>query len=387
MAMRLGTEARSVTAIDEFLLQIETWQPDIICLDLVMPGMDGIEVLRLLGERHFRPQVIITSGVESRILQAAERSAQAHGVKLVGTLPKPYTTRELRQVLARATGQTAPDTEQAPRLMAAVREVSVDDLQQALAQCELKLAYQPKVSCRNGEVVGFEALARWHHPVLGHISPDVFIALAERNGLIDALTLQVTDQALTWLAGFTQYWTGHETAQEYLANAQISLNVSALSLGNEMLFARIVERCHELGVAPQRVILEVTETSAMQDGTTALDNLTRLRLQGFHLSIDDFGTGYSSMVQLVRLPFSELKIDKNFVMTAATSEESQAVIRFMVNLGRSLGLTTTAEGVEDESAFSFLKRVGCDRVQGYWISRPLAPDAVIPWCLAQGRLD
>lgn len=385
MATRQGIEARSVTAIDEFLLEIERWQPNIICLDLVMPGMDGIEVLRLLGERRLRPQVIITSGVESRVLQAAERSAKAHGVNLIGTLPKPYTVRELRQILARATGQMAPGAEHNPRHAAAAREVSADDLQQALAQCELKLAYQPKVSCQTGDVVGFEALARWQHPELGHISPDVFIALAERHGLIDALTRQVTDQALTWLAGLTQQWSGSEASRQRLAKTQISLNVSALSLSNEMLFARIAERCHALGVAPQRVILEVTETSAMQDATTALDNLTRLRLQGFHLSIDDFGTGYSSMVQLVKLPFSELKIDKSFVMTAAGSDESQAVIRFMVDLGRSLGLTTTAEGVEDEVALSFLKHLGCDRAQGYWISRPLAPDAVIPWCLARDK--
>ena len=386
MVTRHGLEACSVTTVGEFLRLLEEWHPDILCLDLMMPGMDGIEVIRLLGDSHLSTQLIITSGVESRILHAAERSALAHGINLLGVLAKPYAPGELRQLLARATesaGAVCPSLRSEPPAAAASAAepfpLTADDLRRALERGEIGLAFQPKLDCRSGRLVGFEALARWQHPVHGAIGPDVFVVLAERCGLVDLLTCEITDQALLWLSGLPRRWDGSEKMRSQLAQARLSLNVSALSLGNAALFLRIAEHCRSLGVAPQRVVLEVTETSAMQDATTALDNLTRLRLQGFHLSIDDFGTGYSSMVQLVKLPFSELKIDKSFVMTAATSEESRAIIRSVVDLGRSLGMTTTAEGVEDEFALRYLKELGCDHMQGYLLSRPLAPDAVIPW--------
>lgn len=377
-----GFEARHVTHVDEFFRLMKEWAPDVVSLDLIMPGMDGIEVIRSLGARHLRSQIIITSGVDQRVLDAAERSARAHGLNIVGSLAKPFSARDLRQLLHKAT-QCLDTQGSAPVDLRgqASHALSAGDLRRALLRHEIKLAYQPKVHCSTGVLIGFEALARWPHPELGHVSPELFVTLAERHGLIDELSCYITDQALTWLAQLPLGTDSGSLERQYLELAQLSLNVSALSLSNEALFDSIALRCRQLGIAPQRIILELTETSAMQDPTTALDNLTRLRLQGFHLSIDDFGTGYSSMVQLVKLPFSEIKIDKSFVMTAAVSEESRAIMRSVVDLGRSLGLTSTAEGVEDEFALNYLRELGCDNVQGYFVSRPLAPDAVLPWFL------
>src|SRR5690606_7193943 len=133
------------------------------------------------------------------------------------------------------------------------------------------------------------------------------------------------------------------------------------------------------GLTPEHLVLELTETSAMQDPVASLDMLTRLRMKGFQLSIDDFGTGYSSMVQLVRLPFSEIKLDKSFVMTARKSQESRTVIKSIVDLGKSLGLKSTAEGIEDDETLSYLREIGCDAAQGYLIARPLAAEQAIRW--------
>jgi len=144
-----------------------------------------------------------------------------------------------------------------------------------------------------------------------------------------------------------------------------------------------VDYCGKWSIDPQRVILEVTESAAMDDPTTALDVLTRLCMKGFRLSIDDFGTGYSSMVQLARIPFLELKIDKSFVMSATKSSESRTIIKAIVGLGQALELKVVAEGVEDQQTLDFLKSLDCDLAQGYFISRPMPSDKVTEWIAAR----
>ncbi|SEL03609.1 EAL domain-containing protein [Halomonas daqiaonensis] len=373
-----GFEARHLISPSAFFEEATRWHPDILALDLIMPEMDGVEVMAELARRGCRARLIITSGVGSRVLDAAARSAREHGLDIVGVIAKPFSASALRELLHKAIekGGTTDDSvsERYPS-----REASVEDLEEALTLGHIRLAYQPKVRCHTGTIVGFEALARWHHPQLGFIPPDIFIPLAEDHGLIDRLTLQVTEQSLDWLADISSNDTARRVGQHVLQDTLLSLNISARSLENGELFDTILQHCRDRGIAPQRIVLELTETSAMQDATTSLDTLTRLRLQGFQLSIDDFGTGYSSMVQLVRLPFSELKVDKRFVMTANDSEESRAVIRSVVELGRSLGLNTTAEGVEDQETLDYLDELKCDLAQGYLISRPLPPEKVLDW--------
>ncbi|MCL7942068.1 EAL domain-containing protein [Halomonas sp. ATCH28] len=374
-----GFDARHITSPAIFFEQVTTWQPDILAIDLIMPEMDGVEVMAELARRGCQPRLIITSGVGSRVLDAAARSAREHGLDIVGVIAKPFSASSLRELLHKAMERGEVTAEDSPGERYLPQEASVEDLKQALTLDQIHLAYQPKVRCRTGTLVGFEALARWQHPQLGFIPPDVFIPLAETHGLIDRLTLQVIEKALDWLAEISSEATVRRVGQHVLQDILLSLNISARSLGNVALFDAILQRCRERDIAPQRIVLELTETGAMQDATTSLATLTRLRLQGFQLSIDDFGTGYSSMVQLVRLPFTEIKIDKRFVMTANDSEESRAVIRSVVELGRSLGLNTTAEGVEDGETLNYLNDLQCDLAQGYLIARPLPPDEVPDW--------
>ncbi|HSP01151.1 MAG TPA: EAL domain-containing protein, partial [Thioalkalivibrio sp.] len=163
------------------------------------------------------------------------------------------------------------------------------------------------------------------------------------------------------------------------SDLSLSVNISARTLNDLGLIDRLVERCQRLQIHPASLIFELTETSAMDDPITSLDLLTRLRMKGFHLSIDDFGTGFSSMVQLVRLPFSEIKVDKSFVMTAMESRESRTVIRSIVELGHGLGLRCTAEGVETQEALEYVTEVGCDLAQGYHIARPMPGEDALAW--------
>jgi EAL domain-containing protein (putative c-di-GMP-specific phosphodiesterase class I)/GGDEF domain-containing protein/ActR/RegA family two-component response regulator len=375
----------------DFFRSLEDWKPGIIALDLVMPEMDGVEIMAELGRRHCEAWIIITSGVGGRVLDAAGRTAAERGLSIAGILPKPFAPAALRELLAKSRAGTALERPHGPVVPQAGRapagELTPHDLEQAIANHELYVCYQPKVSCRTGTLSGFEALARWQHPVRGTITPDAFVSLAESNGLIDALTIEVMTQAMQWYRGFraklrqlTNLHSGFPDADKLT----LSINISAISLSSAQVFDRLTMMCREYEVAPENLILELTETSAMEDPNRALELLTRLRLRGFRLSIDDFGTGYSSMVQLVKLPFSEIKVDKSFVITARESEESRAVIKSVVSLGMSLGLIITAEGIEDEETQTFLRNIGCTLAQGYLFARPLNGEQVLPWLASRG---
>jgi EAL domain-containing protein (putative c-di-GMP-specific phosphodiesterase class I)/FixJ family two-component response regulator len=382
-----GFDARAESDPGAFFQLLNDWSPTHIALDLVMPEMDGVEVLLELAKRKCKAKIIITSGVGGRVLQAARRSADEHGLNIVGVLTKPFLVSALRSLLLPAPETLsaeamerarADDREQTAELF----EVSEPELKRALASRELHLVYQPKIECKSGRLSGFEALARWSHPRHGLIMPDRFIPFAERSGLIDALTAQVLDQALEWLVSQLPDLAAAGSTRVSPAPAldiSMSINLSAKTLKDSTFVDRATARCHECSIKPTRMIFELTETSAMEDPVASLALLTRMRMKGFHLSIDDFGTGYSSMLQLVRMPFSEIKVDKSFVTTAIQSKESRTVVRSIVDLGRSLGIQVVAEGVEDAETLEYLRQIGCDLAQGYFIGAPMQSDAIARW--------
>jgi diguanylate cyclase (GGDEF)-like protein/hemerythrin-like metal-binding protein len=385
IAETAGFEAMSTTKPEEFFRLLDEWKPSHVALDLVMPEMDGVQVMAQLAARGCRAGIIITSGVGSRVLDAAGRSAVEHGLSIVGTLSKPFAPATLRALLSNS-GAIAETSTGIHELVPPTRtdaELGASDLQQALDRKELFLVYQPQVDCRSGQVTGFEALARWRHPRLGVVMPDRFIPIAETSGLIDAITDRVLELGLSWLAAaFPRRSGGSDPSDSSPAedpDLTLSINMSAASLGDRDFVEDALRACAQHDMEPERVILELTETSAMRDPVATLDQLTRLRMKGFQLSIDDFGTGFSSMLQLARLPFSELKIDKSFVMMAMHSIESRAVVRSVVELGRSFGLRTVAEGVEDGATLEYLRGLGCEVAQGYYIARPMAEDDVAEW--------
>jgi EAL domain-containing protein (putative c-di-GMP-specific phosphodiesterase class I) len=368
IAESLGFEAAFVTDAEEFFLKLAQMIPDIITVDLVMPGLDGVEIMRLLAERKCRAKIVISSGMGTRVLDAAQRSAQEHGLSIAGVISKPISREDLRALIGKGSEPDQPLSAKNESERGSEFEITKQDLQSALDRHEFVLAYQPKIECKSGALAGLEALARWQHPDKGIIMPDSFIPVAEETGLIDALTAQVFDQSLEW---FSNAFPEH--------NLHLSLNLSAKSLVDIQLADHLATLCQRFQIAPERIVLELTESSAMVDPILSLDLMTRIRMKGFQLSIDDFGTGYSSMVQLVRLPFSEIKVDKSFVMLAKQTKESLNVIKSIVDLGHSLGLRVTAEGVDDPSTLSYINSLGCDLAQGYFIARPMWGDAVRSW--------
>ncbi len=359
-----GFEVATAAGFDAFWTALHAFAPTHVTLDLSMPEVDGIVVLQRLAKDGYDGTVIVCSGLDRRVLEAAQRSALEHGLEGVGLLPKPFLPADLRALL------DAP-VERRARGRSGATSIGESALRAVLAERRLEVAYQPKVDCATGEVVGFEALARWNEPGVGPVPPDVFVPMAERLGLVDALTEQVLNEALAWFA-----------RAEAGARTHLAVNLSARSLDDVALADRIERACAAHGVAPQRVVLELTETASSSDPIAAHDVLTRFRIKGLALSIDDFGTGHSTLVQLARRPFSELKIDRQFVADAATSRESRVIVRAMLGLAHGLGLVATAEGVEDAATLAFLAEVGCDRAQGYHIGRPMAADALPAWASA-----
>jgi len=360
MARREEFEARFTCDPNRFLELVDGWLPDAVAIDLVMPEVDGVEVLRRLAKKRSSVGIILTSGVAHRVLDAARRSAHEHGLNILGVLPKPFRQADLSELLLACRMSDRGPAPAADERITDDWRVNESVLSQALEQRQFLPYYQPKLRCDDHSLAGFEMLARWQHPRHGLIPPVRFIDLAEATGQIVELSELVIDRALDWFA----------MLRGRIPPLHLSVNLSARLLEHASMLDRVLQRCHELGVAPASLVLELTETSAMSDPTGSLELLTRLRMRGFQLSIDDFGTGYSSMVQLVRLPFSEMKVDKSFVQAARESQEARSVVESVIGLGRSLGLQTVAEGVEDEWTLDYVCSLNCDLVQGYLLGRP-----------------
>jgi EAL domain-containing protein (putative c-di-GMP-specific phosphodiesterase class I) len=250
-------------------------------------------------------------------------------------------------------------------------------LQLAVERGELTLDYQPKLSLASGSIGGVEALARWEDARFGSVPPAQFIPLAERAGVIDALTESVLRRALRqWVVWHDQGFT-----------LNIAVNISATTLRDVEFPDFLQHLCLLDGVPCEQITVELTE-GATQHVLRLLDTLTRFRLKGMGVALDDFGTGYSSLLQLRQLPFTELKIDQCFVADAAREEDSRLIVKSVIDLAHALGLTAVAEGVEDAETLALLADLGCDQVQGYYVARPMAPGSLVPWMLeTRGRWD
>lgn len=329
--------------------------PDLVLLDLQMPDSDGVELLRFLADEKCTARIVLMSGFDTRLLDLAHTLGAELKLNMGDSVRKPFHVVALRKLLGDFKSRDfKPDAA---------------SLSQALADDQLALYYQPIVRLNDGGTVGFEGLVRWNHPEYGLIMPDRFIGLAEREGLIHALTDRVVDLGVRQLG----VWRSEGL------DASISLNLSVANIVDARLPDYMFQLCAHHGVAPTQICLELTETVAMANPVQMLEILSRLRLKGFQLAIDDFGTGYSSLLQLYRLPFSKLKVDQSFVRKMAQSEEANLIVGAIVGLARSLNLSAIAEGVENEDIRQRLLAHGCEIGQGYHFGRPMPASQVLDW--------
>ena len=336
---------------------------DIVITDLEMPGMDGMEFIRHVGEADLPVAMILASVHDRSLLASVGIMTEAFGISLLGTLEKPVTAEKLATLIG---FYKAPET---PRPKPTTLSFSEADIFAALAARVFEPLFQPKVELATGRVTGAEALARWYHPERGIVSPNAFIPTLEANRRIDELTWIMLEKS----AAACRDWraAGLETT--------VSVNLSLASLTNVGLADRITALVLAQELQPRHVVLEVTETIAMTDVAHALENLARLRIKGFGLSIDDYGTGYSSLQQLSRIPFTELKIDQSFVMSATEQQSCRVILESSLDIAKKLGLTAVAEGVENRADWQLLKSLGCDAAQGYFIAKPMPAGKLAEW--------
>jgi EAL domain-containing protein (putative c-di-GMP-specific phosphodiesterase class I) len=237
------------------------------------------------------------------------------------------------------------------------RRQIANELRHALARDEFRLLYQPQRSLRTHQISGYEALLRWKHPRLGHISPMEFIPIAEQTGEI----LRIGEWVLRAACREAASWTSQD---------KVAVNLSPVQLLQPDLPEMVTSILLETGLAPRRLELEITETALITEKARALHSLRRIKALGVSVAMDDFGTGYSSLDTLHSFPFDKIKIDKSFLLQSGESPQAQAIIRAVLALGRSLGIPVLAEGVETLDQLKLLVDEGCDEAQGYLFGRP-----------------
>jgi len=245
----------------------------------------------------------------------------------------------------------------------------ISDLRLAIEQEQLILYYQPKAEITSGAVSQVEALIRWKHPQQGLVPPDRFIPLAEQTGLIRSISRWALNEAIRQCRAWKQ--DGIEL--------HVAVNLSMRDLQDVQLPRMIAGLLETWNVSPAWLEVEITETAIAADMESALKTLSELRQMGVRIAVDDFGTGYSSLAHLRRLPLDTLKIDKSFVQGLTTDESDAAIVRATIELGHNLGLTVVAEGVEEQATWDALVALGCDLIQGYYLSRPVPAAELKRW--------
>jgi diguanylate cyclase (GGDEF)-like protein len=323
------------------------------------------------------------SHVAGKILDAFKRPLQSEGLTLqvgasIGIACYPTHGRDVTTLLQHADAAMFAakenrngyevysgdgDTQSTERVMLA------SDLRNAVESGEFLLEYQPVVDVRTQRVVGVEALSRWMHDQRGAVSPTEFIPIAEQIGVIKPLTMRLLGQAL-------DEWGAWEAAG---AGLVLAVNVSARHLMSRDFVEEIEDLLRASEITPSSLKLEITETTIMADPRHAEYVVRALSALGIRIAIDDFGTGYSSLAYLKGLSVDEVKIDRSFVIDMCDSDSSAVIVRSMVQLAHNLGLRVVAEGVEDLRTMRVLGELGCDMAQGYYVSRPLPADRVLPW--------
>ena len=336
----------------------------VIMLNLDMLAAGKSNLLEKLKIVNFTGAVILVSKTGERRVQSTAARSSPYGLNISGHLQRPVQQEKLQRILQDFSTQRRLAISGGSQ-----HRYTAESLMRAIKAGELCNVYQPKILLSTGELVGVEALVRWQHPDDGLVLPGQFITLAEENNLIDDIARQVVRNALQ----DNRHW------KDFGGEITIAVNISMYNLNTREFISYLENELSISGVKPQNLILEITETKLIQDYPLVLDMLTRLRLRRVNLSIDHFGKAKSSLAQLRDIPFNELKIDRGFIHEAHDNAELHDVVDESMQLARDLGITSVAEGVEDEADWNYLGNSGCDLAQGFFIGKPMKASELGEW--------
>jgi EAL domain-containing protein (putative c-di-GMP-specific phosphodiesterase class I)/CheY-like chemotaxis protein len=338
--------------------------PEAMVIDLEMPVMDGVELIQQMRLLALQIPFVVASTREATLVQSVETMARLQGLPVVRGLCKPLSEAALREALG-LVGQirraAAPGGSDAPIDPAA--------LAHAIASGAIVPYYQPKIDACTGVIRGVEVLARWLDPALGNPVPDRFIAAAEAEGQIHALTLAIARQAFKQAA----HWNARGLV------LSLAVNLSPKLLAHAALVDELAALAQQHGLPAQQVVFEITEGSVVAAPGVSLGTLARLRMKGFGLSIDDYGTGFSSLQRLARVPWTELKIDRSFVDGAHRHAHQRAILQSAIEMASRLQLVSVAEGVETLEDWRLLQSFGCTVGQGWLFGRAMPASELPAW--------
>lgn len=346
-----------------------------IFMDLNIPNIDGIELLRFVQTKNFKTDIILMSGVDKHVLESAQEFAISKGLSVVARFQKPIRLAELENLLKQVTEQKPTKIEKKTDIQKMEFNVTKAELLAAIERHDFVVVYQPKVDIATEKLTGVEALVRWIHPQHGLIFSDQFIGLAESLGLIDEITWLIIKKAIYEISSLKEQ-TG--------ISFTLSLNLSPYSLQDLNFPDKLLAIIQQTVIPPEDIIIEITETALFTELSSALDILTRLRLKHIKLSIDDFGTGYAMMQQLKLIPATEIKIDKLFIQSMLEVESSNIIVKKIIEMGHELGMKVVAEGVETKDQLQFLNTLQCDIAQGYYYNKPINIVELLNWINTRG---
>jgi EAL domain-containing protein (putative c-di-GMP-specific phosphodiesterase class I) len=338
---------------------LRTQHYDLILSDLMMPNMDGVQLIQELAALEHKPALALMSTLPKRVLSSASQVARLAGFDVIATLCKPLHMPALRALVTQLpvrVGQpcVAPPTAAPPERAA---------LTMALANGELQAWFQPKKCLRRERIVAAEALVRWAHPQHGVLMPSEFLPALVEFGLEEGLLAMVIGQTLAAQIK----WRRHGF------RVPVSINLPTHLLDDGALVDRLLDQVSAGGGQARDIGFELSEDSCARNQSNYYANVCRFRFKGFGLAQDDFGSGYSSYFNLASTPFSELKIDRSLVHGCLENQSLASTLGSIVRLGRQLGLTVVAEGVETAQEQAFLRGLDCDQVQGFLVS------PAVPW--------
>ncbi|MBY0273149.1 MAG: EAL domain-containing response regulator [Alphaproteobacteria bacterium] len=352
-----GYEVTCLTSGAEFHKVVQEVNPTFIILDLNIPDHDGNGLLRYLAQHNSITTIVLQSGQDEKILSISPKLSQEVGHFKKRYFQRPLKLDEIGEIFTKAKGKSS--------------RFSIDSLKEAIESGNLVLHYQPKVSFKTKKIIGLEALVRLN--IQGHlILPDSFIPLAEETNLIRPLSHLIVQQAFKDFVEFLRI----------IPELILSINISPKTLDDLLLPDQFSKLAQKVNINSNQICLEITETAFIEKRPLIANIMTQFRTKGFMLSIDDFGTGYSSLSELYSLPFSELKIDKSFILEIESNLGAKTIAQFIISLAHNLGLSVTAEGVETKEAWNILEQYDCDIAQGFYISKPLER-SILKECLAQ----
>ena len=359
--------AHDITGVDA-LFALGEQAPDVIITGLRFCDGDGFQLIRKFARQRKQSAVFVVSHQQRAVIKAAVALADACGLTLAGIAEQPINPQTIRRDLANFESRARRPELVAPASMAALA-LSRDELTSLLDRGALMAWMQPKLRIATREVVGFEALMRARDHAGKLIGADRMVAALGVHGLLDQATLCIARQTIAFVAGCLDGGMA----------VSASINVSMQALSNLSFCKALSDAVEGVRLDPSWITIEITETDAMADLASVIENTGRIRMLGFNIAIDDFGTAYSSLFQLSRIPFSELKIERAFVTGVDRDSGKQAIVAACAQLGSSLGLHVVAEGVETAAELEYVTRVGCDQIQGYLVAQPMPATDALQW--------